>query len=102
MKPCSIFLALTAALPHLVTAKDPCKDTLNYCGSTLISYNGYTAADLRAVVPGTFLNIFSVAAYDDPRNTLFQCVGTGGGVKVAEYCSAGCTGSNNGDGCAPE
>ncbi|KAL5342854.1 hypothetical protein BJX70DRAFT_355073 [Aspergillus crustosus] len=102
MKILTAVLALTPIVATVLAAHDACKETLVYCGSSLIRYNGYTVNELRSVLPAAPLILNDFYAYEEPADALFRCVDAVGGLGLAGFCLEGCVASPNGDACAEE
>ncbi|KAL3486492.1 hypothetical protein BJX62DRAFT_215181 [Aspergillus germanicus] len=100
MKLAIISIACVVTLsPQAMGFSDACRQSLVYCGSTLIKYNGYTPDEIHQAVASASSDPVRFAALLRPEDARFTCINTTGGIALKDFCAGGCTNPPNGDTC---
>ncbi|KAL2851273.1 hypothetical protein BJX68DRAFT_266182 [Aspergillus pseudodeflectus] len=99
MKLAIISIAWVCLLPRALGISDACRQTLVYCGSTLMKYNGYTSDELHQAIASASPDSARFGALLRPEDARFTCINSVGGLKLNDFCALGCTNPPNGDIC---
>ncbi|KAJ0418293.1 hypothetical protein BJY00DRAFT_184747 [Aspergillus carlsbadensis] len=99
MKLATLSIAWAFSLPQSLAFSDACRQSLVYCGSTLMKYNGYTSSELHQVIMSASQGSARIGALSRPQDARFTCINSMGGLMLTDFCTSGCTNPPNGDIC---